>query len=125
MSAGVLRVGLCGGGCSELSVRWRDRGDDLDPYSPAAAAAFRTAAAELEAALQAAEDELLPPAESSSESGLSKRRLRELEAEGKLENHGKKGAPLYKRGDLPRRRAKGDAGGFDAHEHVAEIVRSS
>ncbi len=111
---------------SELSVRWRDRGDDLDPYSPAAAAAFRTAAAELETALQAAEDELLPPAESSTESGLSKRRLRELEAEGKLENHGRKGAPLYKRGDLPMRaKGRGDASGFDPHEHVAQIVKSS
>ncbi len=107
---------------SELSVRWRARGDDLDPYAPAAAEAFRTAASELEAALQAAEEELLPPAESSAESGLSRRRLRELEAEGKLENHGRKGAPLYKRGDLPRRRAKGDAGGFDAESHVASIV---
>ena len=110
---------------SELSVRWRERGDDLDPYAPAAAAAFRTAASELEEALQAAEDTLLPPAEASNESNLSKRRLRELEAEGKLKNHGRKGAPLYKRGDLPRRRAKGDAGGFDAESHVAGIVRSS
>ena len=83
---------------SELSVRWRDRGDDLDAYAPAAAAAFRTAAAELETALQAEEEELLPPAESSAESYLSKRRLRELEAEGKLKNYGRKGAPLYRRG---------------------------
>jgi hypothetical protein len=107
---------------SELSVRWRERGDELDPYAPAAAAAFRTAASELEEELRAAEEEFLSPAESSAESGLSKRRLRELEAEGKLENHGRKGAPLYKRVDLPRRRAKGDAGGFDAESHVAGIV---
>ena len=110
---------------SELATRWRTRGDELDPYAPAAAAAFHTAAAELEAALQAAEDELLPPAEASTESGLSKRRLRELSAEGKLENVGRKGAPRYRRGDLPMRaKGRGDAsGGFDADRHVAEIVR--
>lgn len=107
---------------SDLRARWRERGDELDPYAPAAAAAFRTAASELETALQAAEDALLPPAESSTESGLSKRRLRELAAEGKLENHGRKGAPLYRRGDLPSRRAAGVAGGFDAESHVASIV---
>lgn len=110
---------------TELSRSWRERGDDLDPYSPAAAEAFRAAASELEEALQAAEGALLPPTESSAESSLSKRRLRELEAEGKLTNYGRKGAPLYKRGDLPRRRAKGDARGFDLHEHVTDIVRSS
>ena len=112
---------------SELSVSWRGRGDELDPYAPAAAAAFRTAASERETALQAAEDALLPPAEASTESGLSKRRLRELEAEGKLENHGRKGAPRYRRGDLPSRRARrgSDASGFDPHENVAEIVKSS
>lgn len=110
---------------SELSVRWRERGDELDPYAPAAAEAFRTAAAELEAALQAAEDELLPPAQAVPESGSSARTLRDHVAKGTLKNYGKRGAPLYRRGDLPRRRAKGEAGGFDPHEHVTEIVRSS
>ena len=107
---------------SELSVRWRERGDDLDPYAPAAAEAFRTAASELEAALQAAEDELLPPAQAVPESGSSARTLRDHVAKGTLKNYGKRGAPLYRRGDLPRRRAKGDAGGFDAESHVASIV---
>ena len=107
---------------SELTTRWRTRGDELDPYAPAAAAAFHTAASELEEALQAEERELLSPAAASTESGLSKRRIRELDAEGKLANHGRKGAPLYKRGDLPRRRAKGAAGGFDAESHIAGII---
>ena len=35
---------------SELTVRWRERGDELHPYAPSASAAFHTAAAELEAA---------------------------------------------------------------------------
>lgn len=108
---------------SELATRWRGRGVELDPYAPAAAAAFRVAASELEEALQAEEDEFLPPAESSAASGYSRRRLRELSAAGKLENVGRKGAPLYRRGDLPMRaKGRGDAGGFDASSHVAEIV---
>jgi len=74
----------------DLARVWRARSDDLDAYAPAAA--FRTASAELETALEAAEGALLPPTESSIESGLSKRRLRELEAEGKLENQRPKGS---------------------------------
>ena len=46
-------------------------------------------------------NELLSPPEAEAVSGYSRRRLRELEAEGKLVNHGKKGAPRYRRGDLP------------------------
>ncbi len=109
---------------TDLSQSWREEGARLrNRYARLDLAALCEAhAEELEEALRSVEDELLPPTESSTESGLSKRRLRELEAEGKLENYGRKGAPLYKRGDLPRRRAKGDAGGFDAESHVAGIV---
>ena len=108
---------------SELTIRWRERGDELHPYAPSAAAAFHTAASELEDALLAYEDELLDPTASASES-LSKRRLRELEAQGLLVNHGKKGAPRYRRGDLPTRsKGRGDtSGGFAVESHVAEIV---
>lgn len=110
-----------------LLTSWRDEAHRLrDRYARLDLAALCEAhATELEEAVHAGEEELLSPAEAAKESLYSTRRLRELEAEGKLENHGRKGAPLYKRGDLPRRRAKGDAGGFDAHEHVAGIVRSS
>ncbi|MCH7564735.1 MAG: hypothetical protein IH968_13030, partial [Gemmatimonadetes bacterium] len=43
----------------DLARVWRARSDDLDAYAPAAAAAFRTASAELETALQAADGALL------------------------------------------------------------------
>ena len=109
---------------TDLSRSWREEGGRLrDRYARLDLAALCEAHAdELEAALKAEEEELLPPAESSAESDLSKRRLRELEAEGKLKNYGRKGAPLYRRGDLPRRRAEGAGGGFDAESHVASIV---
>jgi len=111
----------------DLPAGWRDEAHRLrDRYArPDLAALCEAHAVELEAALQAEEEELLPPTESSAESGYSKRRLRDFVVDGKLENHGKKGAPLYKRGDLPRRRGKGKAGGFDAHEHVTDIMASS
>ena len=108
---------------SELSARWRTRGDELDPYAPAAAAAFRTAAAELEEELQAEKEDLLSPAEAVPFSGSSARTLRDHVARGSLKNYGKKGSPLYKRGELPTRsKGRGDAGGFDAESHVIGIV---
>ena len=105
---------------SALPATWRTRAAELERYAPAAAEAFRTAADELEDVLRRVEDALVSPGP-ASEVSLSKRRLRELEAEGKLKNYGKKGAPLYRLGDLPRRTKVG-AGGFDASEHVAEIM---
>ena len=103
-----------------LSNVWRTRADELERFAPAAAEAFRQAAEELDESLRADEDELLPPAQAAKES-LSERRLRELVAEGKLANHGKKGAPKYRRGDLPRR-TRTHAAGWDADAHVAGIV---
>ena len=111
---------------ADLSRSWREEGGRLrDRYARLDLAALCEAhAVELEEAIRSAEDALLPPAEASTESGLSKRRLRELEAEGQLRNHGRKGKPLYKRGDLPMR-SKGRAdtsGGFDAASHIAGII---
>ena len=112
---------------ADLSRSWREEGGRLrDRYARLDLAALCEAhAVELEEAIQAAEDELLPPAQAVPVSGSSARTLRDHVAKGTLKNYGKRGAPLYRRGDLPRRRAQGAAGGFDPHEHVAEIVRSS
>ena len=111
----------------DLPAGWRDEAHRLrDRYArPDLAALCEAHAVELEEALRAAEDELLPPAEAVPVSGSSARTLRDHVAKRTLKNYGKRGAPLYRRGDLPRRRAQGAAGGFDPHEHVAEIVRSS
>lgn len=105
---------------TDLPSEWRTRAEGLARFAPAAAEAFKSAAEDLEEALIAASCELLPPTEATKVS-LSKRRLRELEAEGKLQNYGKKGAPLYRRGELPRR-VPGEAGGFDPASHVAAIT---
>lgn len=77
-------------------------------------------AEELAQAIRLGEDELLPPDEAARASGYSKRRLRELEADGRLLNHGRKGAPLYRSGELPRRTRAEDA--FDATAEASRIL---
>ena len=108
-----------------LSAEWRARADALQPFAPAAAAAFRQAAAELEEALRDAANEALPLADAARESGYSERRLRELMASGDLPNAGKKGRPRIRRADLPRkhRRARAAAGaGYDAADDARAVL---
>lgn len=106
----------------ELADLWRKEANVLAGYGAIeAAAAAQRHAEELVEALDAAENELLTQAEAAEFSGYSSRRLRELEAEGKLENHGRKGAPQYRRRDLPRKAQRG-SDGFDVQDHVRDIL---
>ena len=103
----------------ELAERWEAEAQTLDHYHDArGAATARLHATELREAVRSNADEVLSPAEAEAASGYSRRRLRELEAEGRLQNHGKKGAPRYRRGDLPTKPRSDDE--FDA---VAEARR--
>lgn len=106
----------------DLSATWRARADELEPYAPAAAQAFRTAADEIEEALAAAEDELLSPTQAAEASGLAERTLRDHRARGLLEDHGTPGRPRYRRGDLPRRKRTSSDAGWNAEDHVADIT---
>jgi hypothetical protein len=45
-----------------------------------------------------------------------------LEAEGRLENHGKKGAPRYRRADLPTKPRSDD--GFDVAAEARRLIPS-
>lgn len=97
----------------DLADRWEVEAETLDRYhDERGAAAARLHAAELREACRAHQRELLTPDEAAEVSGYSKRRLRELDAEGKLPNHGAKGSPRYRRGDLPTKVRPND--GFDA-----------
>ena len=97
----------------ELARRWEDEAQALERYHDTRGAAVaRLHASELREAVRTQADELLPPVEAAVVSGYSRRRLRELDADGRLTNHGKKGAPLYRRADLPTK-AQAD-NGFDA-----------
>lgn len=91
----------------ELPGQWRGDAALLEAYGDTrGAAAARLHADQLAAALRVDSDRLLSLAEAARESGYSKRRLRELVAEGKLANHGRKHSPRFRKGDLPRKTAR-------------------
>lgn len=102
----------------------RERADFLRPYAPAAATAYEECAVMVEAALRAVEEEELTVREACARSGYSERTLREMVAAGKLENVGRKGAPRFRRGDLPSK-PRGKGGTFDpqAFVHKASMKR--
>lgn len=108
---------------ADLPTAWRERAAELRRWAAAegAARALEAAAAELETALRAADDEPLTLSEAARESGYSVRRLRELIAEGRLPNAGRRGAPRIRRGDLPRRATT--AGGYDPREDARELLK--
>lgn len=90
---------------TSLIDRWRARASELEPYAPAAAAAYRTAASELATEEFRLDNEKLKIAPAARECGFSAQHLRRMVREGRLRNYGKKNAPLVRRGDLPKRAA--------------------
>lgn len=88
----------------QLCAGWRDRAEFLRSVkAEGQATVFEQCAADLEAAARRWNDELLSPDQAAQESGYSTRRLRELVDEGTLPNHGRKGAPLYRRSEIPQK----------------------
>ena len=107
----------------ELADRWEAEAETLERYhDERGAATARLHATELREAVRAQVDELLSPPEAEKASGFSRRRLRELEADGRLENHGRKGAPRYRRSDLPTKSRADD--GFDAAAEASRLITS-
>lgn len=83
-----------------LTERWRREAEVLRKYGCTQLADVNElhASAVLDA-LQADADELLTAQEAAAWSGYTTRHLRGLD----LPNHGRKGSPLYRRADLPRK----------------------
>ena len=110
-------------GLEELVRQWRRRALDVRAWASAegAACAMEICADELETALRDAREELLKPQLAAEVSNYSARRLRELAAEGKLKNYGRRGAPLYRRGDLPNKPAR-EVGRYDADEDARRLA---
>lgn len=110
---------------TDLPAGWRVRAAELEPYSAPGAFAWRAAAAELEEAMHAAADEALTLGEAAEQSGYSRRRLRELIADGTVPNAGRKGAPRIRRGDLPMRprAATASNSGYRVDDDAAELAR--
>lgn len=112
----------------DLIARWSRAADDLERFGAVAQAqAVRTCVEELRAALADQDAELLTLAQASAASGYSKRRLRELVVEKKLENHGEHGAPRFRRGELPMKSGgKGNVDtSFDADAEVRRLLEAS
>ncbi len=87
-----------------LNDRWREKADLFRQHGhEATARTYEVCSAELEAALQGTEEELLDLQEAARESGYSSDHLGRLVRDGKIPNSGRRNAPKIKRSDLPRR----------------------
>jgi hypothetical protein len=106
----------------DLPATWRARAADLERFAPPAAEAFRVAADELDAELREAAGEALTLSEAAEESGYAPRTLRQMVAEGKLPNAGRRNAPRVRRADLPRRPSKASPNGYDAAADAARLM---
>ena len=105
----------------QLADRWEAEAETLEHYHDArGAATARLHATELREVVKAQAGELLSPSEAEEASGYSRRRLRELEADGRLKNHGRKGAPRYRRSDLPTKPRADDR--FDAAAEARRLI---
>lgn len=87
-------------GSLALPARWRDRAEQLERFAPAAAAAFRDCASDLEAAGQAAFDAVTLQ-EAHLIGGYSIDHLQRLVSQETIPNLGRKGAPRIPRSAVP------------------------
>jgi hypothetical protein len=106
----------------DLPGAWRAEAARLERYSPAAAEAFRTAADELDQAQREHGDELLTLERAATESGYAKRTIREMVADGRIANAGRKNAPRVRRVDLPVKPGAGPAAGNGAYNVAADAA---
>jgi hypothetical protein len=87
-----------------LITRWREQAVALRRYAAAGQAeALEQCAAELEAALDQLDGELITLATAATECGYSADHLGRLIRSGRLTNHGRDHAPRVRRGELPRK----------------------
>jgi hypothetical protein len=91
-------------GVEALVQQWRGHATLLRQYRQESQADWlEDRAAELEAALQAQDVELLTLTEAAELSGYSADHLGRLVRSGALKNHGRPNAPRVRRGDLPKK----------------------
>ncbi len=110
----------------DLAARWREEAGLLRGYGASeAGAAAELHAQQLTEAIEEAEHEELTLDEAARASHYSKRRLREMVADGTIPNAGRKGAPRIKRKDLPKRTKSKKADSFDASTEAHLILGGS
>jgi hypothetical protein len=96
---------------ADLVSAWRESAATFERYGATAqATTLRECAAELVQAIEEADNEVLSLQQAASESGYASRTLRQMLAEDRLPNAGRKNAPAIRRRDLPKRaRSGGDS----------------
>lgn len=91
-----------------LRSRWKGEAEFLRRNAgDVQATVIERLVAELEVELRREAEAELTLAEAAALSGYSPERLRHMVAEGKIANAGRKHAPRIRRGDLPKKAAKG------------------
>ena len=108
-------------GAAALPGAWRSRAAELERFAPAAAAAFRDAAQELEAALRVDANAVMTLAEAALASNYSKDHLRHMIASGAIPHVGKKRRPRVRAGDLPHKASARTA--YDPNADALSLVR--
>lgn len=88
---------------------------------PAVGAVARVLLGEMEKFLAARDAELLTLDQAEKESGYSYDHLRKMIAAGTLPNHGRKGKPLVRRSELPKKPTSKKAP-YDAAKDVADFL---
>ena len=115
-------------GIAELLEKWELDATRMEDYADTRGAAVsRLHIAELREAVRAEENALLSYAEAERFCGYSERQLRHLRDTGELRDWGKKGAPLFRRSELPKKPKRGRTIGLtpdDAADDILAQLRS-
>ena len=111
---------------SALTTRWRERAQLLRTQAAAesAACAYEVAAAELEAALHAGEEEFVPLERAAQISGYSAGHLARLVRSGRIpdrRDRGSRARILIRAADLPKRAGPAHVADADVHELASRL----
>ena len=111
---------------AQLSDSWRARAQQLRDHGAAEgpARAYEVAAAELDAAMRAGEDELLPLRRAAEASGYSEGQLARLVRAGRIPDlrpPGSRRRIFIRAADLPKRAKKSHVGSADVHELASRL----
>ena len=108
---------------SDLPESWRTRASELRAFgAEPQAVTLERAALELEQSLGEEAGGVLSLAEAAEVSGYAPRTLREMIANGRLENAGAKHRPRVRRGDLPKRAPRAAQTSYNPADDAARLL---
>lgn len=92
---------------TELTTAWREQAKELERYQAhAQAATLQLCAAQLDETARRIDDGVFSLADASRRSGYSVDHLSKLVATNRIPNAGRKGKPLIRAGDLPKKASR-------------------